>query len=164
MNDNKKPILMTRMALIIRSIVGIYILYLAYSLTVSEDEKSMLIKIFTVLFYIVGVFLIGVSAKKLLKGEYQGGKADDTPADDDSEDEDPNMADYNKRVEEKSLRDKANAVNTMDEADGEKEPIVEVISDADAEVIEGETMAEKAVDFRGVNSVETVSAKDYKEL
>ena len=66
----------TQVVLTIRVIVGAYVMYLAYQIVTSGEEKPWYIYIFVVLFVVVGIAMIVWSLKHLILGEYEGGKAD----------------------------------------------------------------------------------------
>ena len=75
-NTEKKKSYPTQMMLAIRALVGGYVLYLAYGLIRSGDEKTPLIYAFIVLFVIAGILLIALSIRHYIRGEYEGGSSD----------------------------------------------------------------------------------------
>lgn len=87
----------TQTVLIIRAVVGAYLLYVAYQLLTSKDSsmERWAVLIFVAVFTLFGVFVIGFSIYLYAKGLYVGGKADveiDTEPEDvspDSQDETP---------------------------------------------------------------------------
>lgn len=67
----------TQMNLIIHIVIGVYLLYLAYSVYNGDGEVNRMIMItFSLIFCIVGVILIVSSVRSLQRGEYEGGSAD----------------------------------------------------------------------------------------
>lgn len=74
--DNKKKSYPTQLVLTIRTIVGVYVVYLAYQIITSGDEKSIPIWAAVVLFIVVGSGLAIMSIKHFICGEYEGGKKD----------------------------------------------------------------------------------------
>lgn len=66
----------TQLSLTIRVIVGAYVIYSMYEAFTSSDEKSTILYVLIVLLTIIGAVLVVWSLKKLIKGEYAGGKAD----------------------------------------------------------------------------------------
>ena len=77
----------TQAVLTIRVIVGAYVMYLAYQIVTSGEEKPWYIFIFVVLFVVVGILMIAFSLKHLILGEYDGGKADHYEEDNAEEEE-----------------------------------------------------------------------------
>ncbi len=73
----KSKTLPTQTLLVIRALIGGYVLYLAYGLITSKDEKTTMIYVFTALFLVAGILLISLSIKHFICGEFEGGKADD---------------------------------------------------------------------------------------
>ena len=55
---------------------GVYVVYLAYQIITSGDEKSIPIWAAVVLFIVVGSVLAIMSIKHFICGEYEGGKKD----------------------------------------------------------------------------------------
>ena len=66
----------TQTVLTIRTIVGAYVLYLAYQIITSKDEISIPIWIGVAVFLIAGTGLVIMSIKHFICGEYEGGKKD----------------------------------------------------------------------------------------
>lgn len=68
----------TQTVLIIRAVVGAYLLYVAYQLLTSKDSsmERWTVLIFVVVFALFGVFVIGFTIYIYAKGLYVGGKAD----------------------------------------------------------------------------------------
>ena len=78
-NNNKKNNrrLPGRTNLVIHIVLGVYLLYLAYSIFNNPGEANRaVIMIFPVLFCIIGAGLIFSSLRSLQRGEYEGGAAD----------------------------------------------------------------------------------------
>lgn len=76
-NKKRQRGLPTQMNLIIHIVVGVYLLYLAYSVFNSDGEVNRIVMIaFSLIFCIVGVVLITSSVRSLQRGEYEGGAAD----------------------------------------------------------------------------------------
>ena len=66
----------TQVVLTIRTIVGAYVLYLAYQIVTSGGEKSPFIWAAVALFIVAGAGLVIMSVKHFICGEYEGGKKD----------------------------------------------------------------------------------------
>lgn len=128
----------TKVVLGIRVLVGAYILYLVYQILSSGDPKPIPVWIFVVIFIISGLLMVILSGKKLLLGEYEGGKADIS-----SDDNDAGMI-----LEENS---------SSKESSGD---IIEEITDA--EIIEAGD--ERALEFTKDTRIETVKESDIEEL
>ena len=72
----KSASLPTQAVLAIRAIVGGYVMYLAYQIITSGNEITPLMWAAVALFIVAGAFLVIMSIKHFILGEYQGGKAD----------------------------------------------------------------------------------------
>ena len=102
MNDNKdkkaKKALPTQGMLGIRLIVGGYLVYLAYDILSTESVMVPRVGIilFSILFVIAGSVIVVLTLRSFIKGEYIGGKADDT------EDE------YEEEINQPTIDDNAN--------------------------------------------------------
>ena len=68
----------TQTVLTIRAIVGGYVMYLAYQIATSENEVTPWMWAAVALFVIAGGFLVGMSVKHFICGEYEGGRGDHT--------------------------------------------------------------------------------------
>lgn len=79
-SSKEGPVLVNKMSLIFRIVVGGYLLYTAYSLVpaIQNDTSNQKIffALFTVLFIVVGGFLAIKSIQSLIYGRYIGGPAD----------------------------------------------------------------------------------------
>lgn len=79
-SSKEGPVLVNKMSLIFRIVVGGYLLYTAYSLVpaIQNDTSNQKIffALFTVLFTVVGGFLAIKSIQSLIYGRYIGGAAD----------------------------------------------------------------------------------------
>lgn len=79
-SSKEGPVLVNKMSLIFRIVVGGYLLYTAYSLVpaIQNDTSNQKIffALFTVLFIAVGGFLAIKSIQSLIYGRYIGGPAD----------------------------------------------------------------------------------------
>jgi len=73
--EKKSKFVTNQTVLTIRVLVGGYVAYLGYDI-IKTEEKALVSTIFAGLFIVIGAFLVIWSLKKLIKGEYQGGKAD----------------------------------------------------------------------------------------
>lgn len=139
-NQNNYP---TQVMLTVRGIVGAYVLYQAYSIATSDSPKTTAMWMFVVLFVVCGAGFLATSIKHYILGEYQGGKADLAQ----NQDAETVEADNN--------------ITDSEESSVSEGPVVQVKA---AEIIEGETFKEKAVDFRNVSNIETVDASELEEL
>lgn len=87
-------------SLMIRILVGGYLLYLSYSLLDGfingSDMNKYILGAFMVAFAVIGVLLIIFSGQSLYQGKYIGGKMDPETQDEteDREDEDEEQADH----------------------------------------------------------------------
>ena len=75
-NEEKPKIYPTQLSLTIRVIVGGYVLYNMYGILKTFSEHDLWLNILAVVLSVVGLVLIVLSLKNLVKGEYEGGKAD----------------------------------------------------------------------------------------
>lgn len=73
--ERKSKFYNNQTVLTIRVLVGGYVIYLAYQIF-TDPNKNTWTTIFAGLFVIIGAFLVIASLMHLIKGEYQGGKAD----------------------------------------------------------------------------------------
>lgn len=82
MEKKDKRSLATKWSLVIRLLVGGYLIYTAYTLIEAIKTKNgmeqLFFIVFTALFTILGIILILMSGKSFIKGEYEGGSADDS--------------------------------------------------------------------------------------
>ena len=80
MEKNKKKPLLPKSSLIIRLVIGMYLIYLAYELfmglNAADGAPTMVSVGAAVLFLICGFILVFFSGKDFLKGNYQGGIMD----------------------------------------------------------------------------------------
>ena len=76
-NDNTKQ-LPTQIMLALRGFIGFYLLYLAAQLMKDESYVAprVLVIVCSILFSVVGVFMLVWIMRSFIKGEYVGGKAD----------------------------------------------------------------------------------------
>ncbi len=74
--ESRKTNYPTQLVLTIRTIVGAYVLYLAYQIITSGDEKTGLMWAAVGLFIVAGSALVILSVKHFICGEYEGGKKD----------------------------------------------------------------------------------------
>lgn len=72
----KKTVYPTQMILAIRTIVGAYVLYLAYQIMTSENEITPLMWAAVAVFIVAGTGIVVTSIKHFICGEYEGGKKD----------------------------------------------------------------------------------------
>ncbi len=72
-NRSKYP---TQLVLTIRTIVGAYVIYLAYQIITSDGAKSIPIWAAVILFIVAGSALVIMSVKHFILGEYEGGRKD----------------------------------------------------------------------------------------
>ena len=79
-NQNNQKKLPSQMMLMIRGFLACYLPYLAYDIIKTEDHSDprMLVMGCAVLFIIAGVVLIVDLIRIFIKGEYEGGKADNS--------------------------------------------------------------------------------------
>ena len=66
----------TQVVLTIRTIVGVYVAYLAYQIITSKEEIQPLMWVPIVIFIVAGAALVITSIKHFVCGEYEGGKKD----------------------------------------------------------------------------------------
>lgn len=66
----------TQLVLTIRTIVGAYVIYLAYQVITSGNELSVPMWAAVILFIVAGSALVIMSVKHFICGEYEGGKKD----------------------------------------------------------------------------------------
>lgn len=66
----------TQVVLTIRTIVGAYVIYLAYQIITSDSEVTPLMWAAVALFIVAGAGLVIMSVKHFIMGEYEGGKKD----------------------------------------------------------------------------------------
>ena len=66
----------TQAVLTIRTIVGVYVLYLAYQVITSGNKLSIPMWAAVILFIVAGSVLVVMSIKHFICGEYEGGKKD----------------------------------------------------------------------------------------
>ena len=66
----------TQTVLTIRTIVGAYVLYLAYQIITSDNEVTIPMWVAVAVFIVAGVALVIMSIKHFICGEYEGGKKD----------------------------------------------------------------------------------------
>ena len=66
----------TQLVLTIRTIVGAYVMYLAYQIITSGSEITPFMWAAVVLFIVAGAGLVIMSVKRFITGEYEGGKKD----------------------------------------------------------------------------------------
>ena len=66
----------TQIVLTIRTIVGAYVMYLAYQIITSDSEVTPFMWAAIVLFIVAGAGLVIMSVKRFITGEYEGGKKD----------------------------------------------------------------------------------------
>ncbi len=66
----------TQVVLTIRTIVGAYVIYLAYQIITSGSEITPLLWVAVAVFIVAGVGLVIMSVKHFICGEYEGGKKD----------------------------------------------------------------------------------------
>ncbi|MCR5301180.1 MAG: hypothetical protein K6E49_01940 [Lachnospiraceae bacterium] len=66
----------TQVVLTIRTIVGAYVIYLAYQIITSDEEVTPWMWAAVVLFIVAGAALVIMSVKHFIMGEYEGGKKD----------------------------------------------------------------------------------------
>ncbi|MCR5672422.1 MAG: hypothetical protein K6F87_01750 [Lachnospiraceae bacterium] len=66
----------TQVVLTIRTIVGVYVAYLAYQIITSKEEIPPLMWVPIVIFIVAGAALVITSIKHFVCGEYEGGKKD----------------------------------------------------------------------------------------
>lgn len=92
--NNTSKRLPVQNSLVIRILVGAYLLYLSYSLSDSfkngGDTNIYIFGTFTIVFAIIGVLLVFFSGRDLYRGKYIGGKMDpetQDEAEDETEDE-----------------------------------------------------------------------------
>ncbi len=83
MNDNKdkkKKYLPNQSMLAIKAILGGYLVYLAYDVMSTEilTGPRVSITLFCILFVIAGIVLVVTTVRSFIRGEYVGGKADNT--------------------------------------------------------------------------------------
>lgn len=93
--ENKMP-LPTQAALFFRGFAGFYLLYLVYQMFTEStgEEPQAVIIIFSIIFVAIGIFLLFITIRGFLRGEYIGGKADT------SEEEESEVVEENEVLEE----------------------------------------------------------------
>lgn len=79
-NEKEKRGLPTQMNLVIRTVAGVYLIYLAYSIFNSLSEaqgmEKALFAAIVVLFAVIGAAVAFFSLRSISRGEYAGGSAD----------------------------------------------------------------------------------------
>lgn len=77
---NKQSYLPSQTMLLIRMVLGGYLLFLAYDIVGTEllSGRRVVIIALCVIFVISGIILTSISIRSLIKGEYIGGKEDST--------------------------------------------------------------------------------------
>ncbi len=75
-NEQKGPVYPTQLSLTIRTIVGAYVIYLAYQIITSPDELTPFLWAGVILFIVAGSALVIMSVKRFILGEYEGGRRD----------------------------------------------------------------------------------------
>lgn len=83
MNDNKekeKKYLPNQSMLAIKAVLGGYLVYLAYDVMSTEILMGprVGIALFCILFVVAGIILVITTIRSFIRGEYVGGKADNT--------------------------------------------------------------------------------------
>lgn len=75
---SKKPVLPNQAMLLLRGLIGFYLMYLAYELIRDESMVTPrpVIIIFVVIFVIAGALMVCWVIRSWMRGEYIGGKAD----------------------------------------------------------------------------------------
>lgn len=78
--NKKKPQFPTQMMLMIRAFLGGYVLYLAADILKTEnmEDPNMLVILGAVLLIVGGGLVIFFAIRSFFKGEYVGGKADES--------------------------------------------------------------------------------------
>lgn len=94
MNDNrenKKKYLPNQSMLMIKAVLGGYLVYLAYDIMSTEilTGPRIGIMMFCVLFVIAGMILVITTIRSFIRGEYIGGKADFTEEENEEENNQP---------------------------------------------------------------------------
>lgn len=83
-------------SLMIRILVGAYLLYTSYSLLDSfingGDTNKYIMGVFTIAFAIIGVLLVFFSGRDLYRGKYVGGKMDPETKDEAEDESDEDQA------------------------------------------------------------------------
>ncbi len=83
--NNKKKNYLPKLSLYIRVAVGAFLIYEAYGISGGISKYTgkdfYVLGTFVILFAIIGVFFIISGGLHLLKGEYEGGKADNNETD-----------------------------------------------------------------------------------
>lgn len=74
--NSKKKNYPTQVVLTIRTIVGAYVIYLAYQIITSDEEVTGWMWAAVALFIVAGAALVIMSVKHFIMGEYEGGKRD----------------------------------------------------------------------------------------
>ena len=77
-SNEKKPVLPTQAMLFLRGFIGFYLIYLAYGLIRDESKiaPEAVVIVCSILFFVVGIFMVCWIIRSWIKGEYIGGKAD----------------------------------------------------------------------------------------
>ena len=78
--DNQKQVLPNQAMLFLRGFIGCYLIYLAYELIRDESKAAprMIVIIFSIIFVIAGIFMLVWIIRSWIRGEYVGGKADNS--------------------------------------------------------------------------------------
>lgn len=74
--EEKKRYTTTQAVLSIRVLVGAYVIYMAYGILTSGNDKSIFMILAAILLGIAGAILVALSGLQLMRGQYAGGKAD----------------------------------------------------------------------------------------
>lgn len=95
MNDNNEDKkLPARGSLVMRLLVSLYLLYIVFSLrdvgSKYKDAELTFFLIAMVVFGVVGLILLVMSAYNLIRGKYIGGKLDDSPEEETEKDSEEN--------------------------------------------------------------------------
>lgn len=135
--ENKMP-LPTQAALFFRGFAGFYLLYLVYQMFAEspEEEPSVIIIIFSILFTIVGIFLLFVTVRGFLRGEYVGGKADISNEMEDSGEENSEVT--RNEIEDNEVENNEMTGNEIEDSGVENSEVTrnEMEDSEEAEVIE----------------------------
>lgn len=90
-NKKERSGLPTHRGLIFRTVAGVYLIYLAYSILTNAGEVAGTEKIVFVLavaiFVVIGAVIIISSLRAMQRGEYEGGAADPRKKEEDTEEE-----------------------------------------------------------------------------
>lgn len=86
-NKKRQRLLVPKFTLMLRIIIGGYLLYTSYSLieaiTTTTGKEQLLFILATAVFTIVGIICIFFSVRSFSRGEYQGGSADTSVVEED---------------------------------------------------------------------------------